>query len=112
MKKSIRLNERDQVATVLEEVKGGEVIEVTTSNLEKICKIEVLQNISFGNKVALQDIPCEATLYKGGYPVGRVIKDISKGDIVHVQNVRSTHIDIPQSIIDEIIKQMGIKEDR
>ena len=86
-------------------------MEVTTSNLEKICEVEALQNISFGNKVALQDIPCEATLYKGGYPVGVVIKDILKGDIVHVQNVRSTHIDIPNAIINEIIKQMDIKED-
>lgn len=79
--------------------------------MEELAEVRVLQKIPFGNKVALEDIKKDATLYKGGYPIGCVIKEIKVGDLVHVQNVRSSHIDIPEGIIGEIIKQMDIREE-
>lgn len=111
MVKAIRLNGRDQVATVLGDATSGEHIKIYSQDMEELAEVKALQRILFGNKVALEDIEKDATLYKGGYPIGRVIKSIKAGDLVHVQNVRSSHIDIPKGIIDEIIKQMDIREE-
>lgn len=111
MVKAIKLNERDQVATVLGDVRSGEYIKIYSHNMEEMGEVKALQNIPFGNKVALKEIEKGITLYKGGYPIGSVIKDIKSGDLVHVQNVRSSHIDIPEGIIGEIIKHMDIREE-
>lgn len=111
MVKAIRLNVRDQVATVLGDATSGEDIKVYSQDMEKLTEVKALQKIPFGNKVALEDIEKDITLYKGGYPIGYVVKNIKAGDLVHVQNVRSSHIDIPEGIIGEIIKQMDIREE-
>ncbi len=111
MVKAIRLNVRDQVATVLGDATSGEDIKVYSQDMEKLTEVKALQKIPFGNKVALEDIEKDITLYKGGYPIGCVVKNIKAGDLVHVQNVRSSHIDIPEGIIGEIIKQMDIREE-
>lgn len=111
MKKAIRINAEDQIATVLEDVVSGESLAIYSQDMEEIARITALQNIPFGNKIALKEIKENTVLHKGGYPIGNVIKHVELGDLVHVQNVRSSHIDIPEGIIDEIIRQMGIRED-
>ena len=110
MKKVIKSFENDQVATALQDINPMEEVNIISDEMKILGTISPLQGITFGNKIALVDIPCGSTIIKAGFPIGVSVKDIKQGDLVHVQNVRSSHIDIPDEIIKEIIRQMDIKE--
>lgn len=110
MRKAIQLAQGDNVATLLADAAKGDTVEIISSDNEVLGQVVALQGIPFGNKVALHPITPEQTIVKAGYPVGRAICDIPTGQLVHVQNVRSLRLDIPDNIIQEIIKQMRIEE--
>ncbi len=111
MKKAIRSCGNDHVATALTEILPGDSVSILSGDMEVVEIISPLQRVTFGNKIALENIKTRERIIKGGYPIGISIKEIKKGDLVHVQNVRSSHIDIPDEIIKDIIRQMEIKED-
>ncbi len=111
MKKAIKSCGNDHVATALTEILPGDGVSILSEDMEVVEVILPLQRITFGNKVALEKVEAGERIIKGGYPIGIAIKEIKKGDLVHVQNVRSSHIDIPDEIIKDIIRQMEIKED-
>ncbi|MCG9729583.1 SAF domain-containing protein [Shewanella sp. Isolate13] len=110
MKKAIQLDPNDNVATLLVDAVKGDEIEIISSNNQVIDMVTCLQAITFGNKVALTDIAEQQLITKAAYPVGIAIKAIPRGELAHVQNVRSQRLDIPDNIIEEIIKQMGIEQ--
>ena len=109
VKKAIRLNSTDNVATLLTDTAKGDWVEVVDDNNQPVGEYEAMQDIPFGNKIALQEINNQQVINKAGYPVGIAISLINKGDLVHVQNVRSARVDIPQPIIQQIIQQMQIE---
>jgi len=108
--KAIRLSEFDNVATVLNDVAKEQQVQIIDECNQIIGEFTALQSIPFGNKIALQLISDKSVIEKAGYPIGVAIKAIQPGDLVHVQNVRSTRVDIPASIIEQIIQQMQIEE--
>ncbi|WP_428775054.1 UxaA family hydrolase [Vibrio sp.] len=108
-KKAIRLSPKDNVATVLSDVAKGDRVEIIDSQSELIGIHTALQIIPFGNKIALGNFEVPSTVTKGGYPIGVTCTEIQSGDLVHVQNVRSTRVDIPAPIIEQIIQQMQIE---
>ncbi|MBY6188232.1 UxaA family hydrolase [Marinobacter hydrocarbonoclasticus] len=110
MRKAIQLAAGDNVATLLADAVKGEVVEIISANNEVVGEMTCLQAIPFGNKIAVRAIEPEHTIIKAGYPVGRAITPIPAGQLVHVQNVRSLRLDIPDTIIQEIIKQMRIEQ--
>ncbi|MBY6095974.1 UxaA family hydrolase [Ferrimonas balearica] len=109
MLNAIQLAAGDNVATLLADAAKGDRMAILSANNDVIGELTCLQAIPFGNKVAVSAIETGQTIIKGGYPVGRAIAAIPVGQLVHVQNVRSLRLDIPDNIIDEIIKQMGIE---
>ncbi|CAH0533219.1 hypothetical protein VST7929_01083 [Vibrio stylophorae] len=108
--KAIKLSPSDNVATLLGNVEKNEIVEIISAENEVIAEIKALQKITFGNKIALCDIENDAHIYKAGHSIGKSIVMIPLGQLVHVQNVRSERLDIPEAIIEEIIKQMGIEK--
>jgi altronate dehydratase len=87
--KAIVLHEKDNVATMLSDVNIGDEIEVVFQKKKKLI-IKALNNIPFGHKVALKDI-CEGEqIFKYGEVIGVAIKEIHKGEHVHIQNLKST----------------------
>lgn len=110
VKKALIKKIDDNVATVLENVNKGEIIKIVYGSNEVIEKIEALDNIPFGNKIAFLNIKMEEFILKGGYKIGIATKDIIKGEFVHIQNVRSQVVDFPDSIQLEIKRQMEINE--
>ncbi|ELR66483.1 putative altronate dehydratase [Photobacterium marinum] len=110
MLKAIRLSASDNVATLLGDLNKGEEVEIISAENQSVAKVVALQNIPFGNKIALGEIAIGADITKAGYPVGKAVKTIPHGQLVHVQNVRSARLDIPENIIQEIINQMNIEE--
>ena len=108
--KAIQLLPTDNVATLLGNAGKNDIVEVISQNNEVIAQIPALQTITFGNKIALNAIENGNRVFKSGYSIGKAIADIPKGQLVHVQNVRSERLDIPENIIEIIIKEMDIEQ--
>ena len=86
---AILLDPTDNVATALQELKAGKTVTVMLEGVTYT--IALRDDIPFGHKVALQDIPKGAELLKYGLPIGQALEDIRAGDWVHVHNCRSEH---------------------
>jgi len=84
------VDERDNVATVVEKLMEGEAVEKNAD------KIKLLRDIPEGHKFALSLIPKGSYVVKYGEWIGRATRDIHAGDHVHVHNV--------DDIVDEVRK--------
>jgi len=91
-KKALILNSLDNVATALCETKKDELINLAISG--KKYEIKVLQEIPFGHKFALKDICIGEKIYKFGYPIGKAIKEIKKGEWVHIHNLTTIQYEV------------------
>jgi len=84
------VDERDNVATVVETLKKGAVMETNVG------KVKLLRDIPEGHKFALSKIPKGNYVVKYGEWIGRATAEIPAGDHVHVHNV--------EDIVDEVRK--------
>ncbi|MGF7184119.1 altronate dehydratase [Desulfitispora alkaliphila] len=108
MKKSIQMHDNDTVATVLDDISIGNAVNVFNGENNLLFQIDALTHIPHGNKIALKDIEQGSYVIKYGKVIGKAVKDIKKGELVHVQNVKSLVVDIPANIKKEILRQMNI----
>ena len=83
-------DEKDNVAVV--------VIDKTSKNQEctgwimendKTIKIKSINEIPLGHKIAMADLKVGDTIIKYGHDIGKVVKNIKKGEHVHVHNVKT-----------------------
>lgn len=81
---------KDNVAVaVIEGLKAGtDAFGVTTEN-DTTFDVHVKQDIPIGHKVALVDLKAGDTAIKYGQDIGKVVKDVAKGEHVHVHNVKT-----------------------
>ncbi len=91
MKRALQLNEKDNVATVIETVKRGELVEILWNGI-CVNKIIVNDEIKKYFKVALIPISKDEVVIKYGEVIGRVNMDRHIGDIIHVDEVRSIKV--------------------
>ncbi len=77
MNKTLIINDIDNVAVALTNLKKGEVYNGVT----------LLEDITQGHKFALKDFSKDENIIKYGYPIGRASQDIKKGEHVHEHNV-------------------------
>ena len=75
----------DNVATALRDLHKGEALLVP--GIETLLSIR--EEIPFGHKVSLQDIPKGEGILKYGETIGQASSDILKGSHVHVHNIES-----------------------
>ena len=85
--KALVLHEKDNVATLMEDVNKGEEIEIAFQ--EKKLRIKAMENITFGHKVSLRDIHKGEQVFKYGEVIGVTVKKIHKGEHVHIDNLKS-----------------------
>ena len=111
MGRFMKMHEQAMVATALEYTGRGESARVYNPQNELLFELKAEENIPFGNKIALTGISKGERVIKYGAPIGVAIRDIQKGRLVHVHNVRSAAVDIPENIRIEIIRQMNIGEE-
>ena len=83
MIKVLRINKKDNVTIILGSIKKGESFDV--EGMTWIAK----ENIDFGHKIALTDIPRGNKVIKYGEEIGCAIQDIEKGYWIHVHNLQS-----------------------
>ena len=77
--KIIKINEKDNTAVALENLKCG----------ERIGDLTLLQDIPMGHKLALCDIKKGEKVIKYGYPIGSAAEDIKRGSHIHTHNLKS-----------------------
>lgn len=88
MYKSIVLTEKDNVATALEDIPSMNDLDILIGNEKRA--INLLENIQFGHKFAIQDIAVGENIIKYGEIIGRATKSIKCGEYVHVHNLEGT----------------------
>lgn len=108
MKRFMKMNIADTVATALEDTKKGNMVQIYDINNEPLDTLQAQEDIWYGNKIGLCDISKGSHVIKYGGKIGECTEDIKKGCLVHVHNVRSYSVNVPPIIIEVIKKQMKI----
>ncbi len=85
MARALIINDKDNVAVVLEDVAEGDA--VTAASRQKSTSLVARQAIPFGHKVALEGIPAGASVYKYGEVIGKASHSIEAGEHVHIHNI-------------------------
>jgi altronate dehydratase small subunit len=86
MPRAIVLNPADNVATLLDFGRAGESC---TLQGEAFGEVKLAQDIAFGHKVCIADIPKGANVLKYGQVIGRATRALKAGEHAHVHNVVS-----------------------
>lgn len=89
MKKAIQLDDRDNVATVTDDVSKGEQVEVLSPMGEVILDTKPVEDIIFGHKLTLRNLGKGEEIIKYGEVIGVASKSIAVGEWVHTHNVES-----------------------
>jgi len=87
-KRALVMQARDNVATLVEAVRSGEEVSAELDEESRI--VRAGEEIPFGFKIALEDIPEGGDVIKYGELIGRASASIGKGRLVHVHNVVGT----------------------
>jgi altronate dehydratase small subunit len=82
IQKPILSHPEDNVATAIFQIKAGTFLQI-----QKGEKVKVKEQIPFGHKVALRRIPKGGCVVKYGECIGRAIRAIEPGELVHTHNV-------------------------
>jgi altronate dehydratase small subunit len=85
MKRAFQIHTNDNVATLLDDESGGE-IEILGARPDKI---QSLEKISRGHKIALREIAVNEAVIKFGVRIGHATKPIKCGAWVHLHNLAS-----------------------
>lgn len=83
--RAIVLDEKDNVATAIADLKAGNIITVNRQN--GAVEVSLTQDIPLGHKFALKDIPKGGAIVKYGEKIGRAKNRLHKGEHAHVHNV-------------------------
>ena len=83
-------DEKDNVGVVvIESTKKGQECSAWIMENDKTIKVNSLNEVPLGHKIALKDLKEGDTILKYGHDIGNVVKSIKKGDHVHVHNVKT-----------------------
>lgn len=79
----------DNVATAIRTVDSGETIEIDVDG--DPLTVETREDVPFGHKIALGEIPAGETVVKYGTSIGNATRAIDPGEWVHTHNVESNY---------------------
>jgi|TARA_X000000950_G_C13334346_1_gene425903 (2R)-sulfolactate sulfo-lyase subunit alpha len=83
-------DEKDNVGVVvIEKVNKNQKCNCWIMENDKSVNIQSITEIPLGHKIAMKDLGPGDTILKYGHDIGKVVKDIKKGDHVHVHNVKT-----------------------
>ena len=83
-----RVTEKDNVATALTDLVPGPVAVRGEGDRDKIDCLEAIMN---GHKIALMPIQAGTPIVKYGVVIGEATREIGEGNWVHLQNMRSLY---------------------
>ena len=83
-------DKKDNVGVVvIEKVSNGQNCDCWIMEDDSSTKIQSINDIMLGHKIALKDLKEGDTIIKYGHDIGKVVKSIKKGEHVHVHNVKT-----------------------
>ncbi len=83
---ALKLKAEDTVATVLQETKGGDRLEVVMKG-SPVGELVAREDIPYGFKIAAAPMSAGADVVKYGHVIGRASRAIEAGELVHVHNI-------------------------
>ena len=83
-------DEKDNVGVVvIEKIIPNQEYNCWIMENDKSAKIQSINEIPLGHKIAMSDLNEGDTIVKYGHDIGKVVKSIKKGEHVHVHNVKT-----------------------
>ena len=83
-------DEKDNVGVVvIEKITQNQECNCWIMENDKSVTIKSMNEIPLGHKIAMIDFKVGDTILKYGHDIGKVVKDIKKGEHVHVHNVKT-----------------------
>ena len=83
-------DEKDNVGVVvIEKIKANQECNCWIMENDKSAQIKSISEIPLGHKIAMSDLKEGDTILKYGHDIGKVVKNIKKGEHVHVHNVKT-----------------------
>lgn len=79
----------DNVATALRDIGADETLTVAVGDDERT--VDMVDDVQFGHKLAIEDIANSETVTKYGVSIGNATEDIPAGTRVHIHNVESNY---------------------
>jgi len=104
----IKMDVNDNVGTALQNIKSGEIVDIIDKENKRLNSIKVINEIYLGYKVSLDDINIKDNVIKYGYNIGKAYKNIQKGELVHIHNIKSNRIEIPDYRREAMMNEMEI----
>lgn len=90
MKYGILMHEKDDdVGVAVMDIKAGSEIGAATLEGVPVGSVKVTQDVPLGHKVALKPMAQDKPVIEYGQVIGRAMKEIGRGDHVHVHNIRT-----------------------
>jgi altronate dehydratase small subunit len=86
MIRAIVLNANDNVGTLVDAAKKGDVVSLTG---ELIKTVTLVEHIEFGHKLAIRDVDDGGQIIKYGKVIGQAVKAIKIGEHVHTHNIEA-----------------------
>lgn len=83
------IDRRDNVATMLAECLGG--TSITLRGETSVASVDAAGTIRAEHKVAMMDLSKDASIIKYGLVIGHAVKDIARGEWVHLHNCASNY---------------------
>jgi len=74
---------------VIESTKKGQDCNAWIMENDKTINVPSNNEVPLGHKIALKDLKVGDTIFKYGHDIGKVVKEIKKGEHVHVHNVKT-----------------------
>ena len=96
MKRALMMNAKDNVATALENLDKKTLVSVILPSQEVLKEVTIKQAVPFGHKLAITGIKRGDRVIKYGEVIGNASQDIENGDYVHVHNVKSNRMQMPE----------------
>ena len=80
--KIILSHQKDNVATAKSPIAPGTLLQFTKGK-----KVKATEEIPFGHKIAIRKIPKRGPVIKYGECIGKAVRTIRPGELVHTHNV-------------------------
>jgi len=87
-KRALIMHPKDNVATTIEEIRPGDRVQIPRGG--EFHTVTALEDVPFGFKIALEEIPRGAMILKYGETIGKAGRPIAEGELVHVHNLEGT----------------------
>ena len=83
-------DEKDNVGVVvIEKITPNQDCNCWIMENDKTVDVSSTNEVPLGHKIALKDLKVGDTIFKYGHDIGKVVKEIKKGEHVHVHNVKT-----------------------